>query len=43
MTMLLLSTRTIADEVGKHVNNAHESAKKERMANEDAKHKYNGK
>ena len=40
--MLLLSTRTIADEVVKHMNNVHETAKHNNNGNEAAKHKNNG-
>ena len=40
--MLLLSTITMADEVGKHMNNEHESAQHNNNGNEVAKHKNNG-
>ena len=37
--MTFLSTRTIAEDDGKHKNNANETAKHKNNANEAAKHK----
>ena len=39
MHIRLLSTRTVADEVAKHMNNAHETPKHNNNANEVSKHK----
>ena len=43
MSMLLLSTRTMADEVAKHIYNAQETAKHNNNGNEAANHKNDGK
>ena len=39
--MLLLSTITMADKVGKHMNNAHDCAKHNNNGNEAAKQENN--
>ena len=40
--MMLLSTRTMAEDGDKHKNNANEVPKHKNYANESANHKHNG-
>ena len=43
MLMRLLITRSMPNEIAKHMNNANEAASMRTMVNEVAKHMHNGK